>query len=171
MNRTIPIVAATLLAVAGASAQGTQRTATAGETVFVSSREAVLRQTSSPSSPVVATLGQGAALTVREVQGLRYLVETGTGQRGYIVRLNTSATRPRTTTDGMGGLLRDDRGAAEQRTSGSIRGLRPEAIKMREDGEVGSATVDDVTAMQDLAASITDAEIDAFNAEGGVVAP
>ena len=169
--RAIVIAAVAALATAGAPAQTAQRAAAPGETVFVSSREAVLRQTSSPSSPVVATLPQGAALVVREVQGLRYLVETGTGQRGFVVRLNTSATRPRTTTDGMGGLLRDDRGAAEQRTTGSIRGLRPEAIKMREDGQVEGATVDDVAAMQNLAASITDGEIDAFNAEGGVVAP
>jgi hypothetical protein len=98
--------------------------ALAQTTLWVKSPEAELRQGAGLSGPVVAKVKQGTQLEVVKAERIRYLVRTAAGQEGWISRQKVTDVNPAKGAQPGGGLLREDRSAAEMSAATSGRGLR-----------------------------------------------
>ncbi len=161
MNRRI-----TPLALAGFLAIGA--TAAAQRTVYVTPSEAEIRSGTGLGGPVVATVPKGTPLTVLQESPLRLRVRAAGGAEGWITARQVQNSSP-DSGRGLGGLVRDDRDVTEMRTAATNRGLvGEEAREMAAAEGVSQEAVDQADATDDLAESITDAEIDAFAKEGGL---
>lgn len=169
-----------------------------GKVVYIKSATADIRSGAAANSPVLATLKKGAGLTVIGEEGARLRVRLSNGQEGYIAKFNTTTTAPQRdetafasnrggargagesetiaagrahTEQQGGGLLRDDRGAGEQRAYSSARGLQPGAEKLADEGKYSQLALKQAEAMEALARKIDDSDIDAFMRDGAVTAP
>lgn len=152
------------LAAAGLLAQ-------AGTTVYVKPATADVRQSTSPTSPVVASVPKGTALRVVEAVGARFRVQLPDGRSGFIARLNTTPDRPATGgNSGLGGMVRNSN-TGEQGSGGAIRGLHPINDRYAKEGVVSPTAVADTEAMNRMPASVSAEDVDRFLAEGKVEAP
>ncbi len=138
--------------------------------VYANAASVVIRSGVSPTSPIVATAVKGDKLLVMEEAGLRLKVKTASALVGYVVKLNTSTAAPLQNDGGFGGLLRGNRGAGEQSSGGSVRGLRPLRAPIPTTGTL-NLEIPGSDNMRGLAQSITDADVDQFMVAGGVTPP
>ncbi len=159
-NRIQPMALAAFLAFGGSAA--------AQRTVYVTPSEADIRSGTGFGGPVVATVRKGTALTVVQDSKLRLKVRTSDGTEGWITARQVQDNPP-DRGRGLGGLVRDDRDITEMRTAATNRGLvGEEAREMAEAQGVPEDAVEQADTTDNLAASITDAEVEAFIKEGGL---
>jgi len=166
--KSLKLAAAFALAAAAAGAQQ-PNTAGGGPVVYVVPTTAEIRSGDKLGGPVVATVAKGEQLVLLQETPLRWRVRTSRGVEGWITARQASKTAP-DTGRGLGGLVRDDRQVAEMRTTATNRGLvSSEAKKMAEQEGISEEAIAQVNAADTLAASIKDADVDAFATEGGLV--
>lgn len=143
-----------------------------GDTIFVKTASATVRDSGAANAKAIAELKQGDSMQVISVQGPRIEVRLTDGRRGFIPKFNTTPDKPKTVAEaGKAGFLRDDRGAGEQRSAAGIRGLNPVSKKVAAQKGYSEAAVRSANRMEATAASISNADIEAFMKEGGVTAP
>lgn len=164
------MLAAAVLAAGSAVAQQPARAVATGPVVYVVPAAAEIRSGDALGGPVVATVKKGEALALLQETALRVRVRTAAGKEGWIAARQVSKTAPDTGNRGLGGIVRDDREVAEMRTTASNRGLvSSETKEMAAQEGLPQEAIDQVNAADALAASIKDADVDAFAAEGGLV--
>jgi hypothetical protein len=140
------------------------------ETLYVKRATADLRSDGGRTSTVVATLNQGDAVDVIAPQGAYYQVRTAAGKTGFISKLHVSADKPRTGNRGGFGV-QNTTGPSERSNISSIRGLNPVAEDYADAAAIPEQAVNDAKKAEDIAAAVTESDVDAFLAQGGVAAP
>ncbi|CAN5383028.1 hypothetical protein BH09SUM1_BH09SUM1_03270 [soil metagenome] len=138
------------------------------ETVYVKVGSAPLKSGPGFSDPVVTQLKQGDALTVLERAATKVKVKTSGGQTGYVSSLNIATSKP-STAGSKPVILADGTATSERSNTSSIRGLEPISKEYAIQKQLPEKAVQDVEAMENLSLSITDADIEAFAQQGGVV--
>lgn len=138
--------------------------------VYANAASVVIRSGVSPTSPIVTTAVKGDKLLVMEEVGLRLKVKTASALVGYVVKLNTSTSAPQQNDGGFGGLLRGNRGAGEQSSGGSVRGLRPLRAPIPTTGTL-NLEIPGADNVRGLAQSVTEADVDQFMVAGGITPP
>ena len=135
--------------------------------VYVQVPQADIREGKTPSTALVVQVTQGTRLTLISEEGVRYLVETADGRKGYISKLSVSTEKP--STGGLGGLaFKDDRDITERSTAASGRGLSEAAKNMAKNGSVDPNAIKWVQEMEVLATKIKADDIKRFRKEGGL---
>lgn len=136
--------------------------------VYVKTNEAEIRDGERLTSAIIAKVPRGTALTVVKDGSLRVQVKTSTGKTGFVAKTMVQAEPPSSGKGALGGFVVEDRGPSEMRSAASGRGLMESAEKMAKTGEMDPAALPSVLKMEQLAAAITAAEVDAFIREGGI---
>lgn len=147
----------------------------AGTTLYVTSDGAELKSESSSSSPTVAELKRGSALTLLSAEGRWYQVTTENNQSGWIYRGKVSEEEPEIEDleddeGGLGGLLGglsgSDINADAADSSRSIRGLSPEAKEYAHATGTPQQSQDALDSV--ISRTVSDSEIDQFLKAGKV---
>lgn len=153
------------LLMAGGATQAAAQSA--GDTVYAKRGSVEVRAGTSLRDPVVAELNQGDEMTIVAVEGTRYQVRTATGATGYVSRLNVTEDRPSGGRRPLGIGVQDTRGPQERSSATAIRGLD----EMAEENAVArgqEAALADARTMEEIAATVTASDVEAFVNEGGL---
>jgi hypothetical protein len=163
MRRILPALAGILLA--GSLALGAIQP---GSVAYVKVADAPLREGDRLGGPTLATLALGTPVQVLEMDRLRARVRTQAGLVGWITLRQIQEKPPAAGSSGLGAWVREDRSADELGTAASGRGLSEAAIELARTNNISPAVVDSLRRQEDLAASISARDIDAFMREGGL---
>lgn len=136
--------------------------------VYVKTNEAEIRSGTRLTDPIVAKVPRGTALSIVEDGRLRVKVKVPNGQQGYVARTMVQNEPMSSGKGGLGGFVVEDRGPSEMRSAASGRGLMEAAEKMAESEHIDPAAVESVKRMEQLAASISEADVAAFIKQGGL---
>ncbi len=164
MRRTVGAMLALLLALAGTAAM-------ADETRWVTSDGTALKQEATMSSPDVAPLPVGTALTVIEAGDRWIRVRTADGKEGYVYAGRISDTQPAAEAGGGDGLFGESMQqsqiqAAKADSARSIRGLSPETAQYAK--QRGTPASYQKALDRILARQVTPAELKAFLRQGRI---
>ncbi|MGF1573211.1 MAG: SH3 domain-containing protein [Sumerlaeia bacterium] len=140
----------------------------AQQTIYVKTAEAELRSRQGSGGSVVATVPQNTPLTVLQQQGLFYQVRTSNGAQGFISKVKVQDAPIRSSSGGLGGLVRDDRQITTMRSQSVNRGVAPQAQTLIDSGEIPESAAKDLSKTQELANEIVAADVQSFMAEGGL---
>lgn len=139
-----------------------------GDTVYVKVATTKLRSGASATSPAVADLARGTALTITAKEGTRFQVKTATGQTGYVVNLHVATSKPDAETLSSGGLMKSDMAANEKQTAASLRGLDEIAIDSAKRRGLKAESIKMAEKMEKNGDAITRPDVVKFQKEGGV---
>jgi hypothetical protein len=135
-------------------------------TVYVIPQSAVIRD--GLGGKAVANVTQGTPLTVLADDRLQLQVRTPTGQVGYIPKRQVQSAPPAGKDRNLGGLIREDRSAAELRTAASMRGLSDEAKDLARSEGITEEAIRSVEEFEKFALGITETDVDQFRTQGGL---
>lgn len=136
--------------------------------VYVKTNEAEIRDGERVSSAIIAKVPRGAALTVVQDGRLRVKVKTANGVVGFVARTMVQDAPLSGGKGALGGFVVEDRGPSEMRTAASGRGLMEAAEEMAARENVDPKAVESVRQMEQLAATISDGEVNSFIVQGGI---
>ncbi|MCC7391381.1 SH3 domain-containing protein [Candidatus Sumerlaeota bacterium] len=143
--------------------------ATAAATMYVKSANTLVRQSTALSSATVTKLQIGDQVSVTEKGALQWKVRTASGVVGYVSKLNLSETPPKTS-GGRSPIVIASSGPNERDSVNAQRGLTATTQQAAKESNLPEEAITDATKMEESAAKITNADIDAFLAEGKVFA-
>jgi len=155
---------------AAAPAAG-QRAAASLGTAYAKRAGVEVKRTTERTSPNVATLKSGEAVTVLLKDGARLKVRTAGGAEGFVAALNIASTPPAQTGSRSGIIIADNMSPGERQNVSSVRGLSPMAKEYALAAQLPEKATRDVEKMEANGKSVSASALSTFLKEGQVVAP
>ncbi|MEQ8820575.1 MAG: hypothetical protein RLY93_10035 [Sumerlaeia bacterium] len=156
-RRAIALTGALAFALLLSAPLAWSQSARAGDKVYAKFDNVQVRDT---SRRTLATVSAGTEFVVVAPGRPFYEVKLTDGRQGLVSYFQIQEDQPRAS--GLGGVLRGDRDIAEMRTGSGARGLSAAAVDLSEDGDATTQAVAAVRAMESTAASISNAQVEAF---------
>lgn len=138
-------------------------------TVYARRDGSAVRAGAARTSATIGEYNAGTPFAVLAREPGRLQVRTPDGSVGYISPLNVTDEAPRQQRSSRGIFVSDDLGPGERADVTAIRGLSPVSEQYATDAAIPDEVVAQVRAMEQRGEGITDAEVDRFMDEGGII--